>query len=132
MGLYSTTMLAATAAVAAPNPIPSSTLVAIPIDMTTVQMTQITVAQLSFTQNYSLRAWVSTYPGGIPLNPDTPPDFFPVLANMVGLPIVIYTPSHTPPANTLDILVEAGSYVFNILNLTNEANVFGFSKTDLA
>lgn len=132
MALYPITFLDAVTAGMAPNPIPSATLVAIPIDMSTVQMTQLTVAQLSFTQNYSLRAWLSVYPAGIPLPPDAPPDFFPVLGAMVGLPIVIYTATQTPPGNTLDILVDAGSYIFNILNLTNELNVFGFSKTDLA
>lgn len=132
MGLYPITFLDAITAALAPNSIPSATLVAIPIDMTTVQMTQITVAQLSFTQNYSLRAWLSIDPAGIPLKPNTPPDFFPVLGVLVGLPIVIYTAPQTPPVNTIDIVVAAGNYIFNILNLTNELNVFGFSKTDLA
>ena len=127
MSLYPTIVLDAATAALDNNFIPPGTLVVIPIDMTVPQMTQISMAQLSLTQDYSLRTWVSVYPGGRVIDA-----LFPILRT-VGLPFIIYVAGQTPPANaTYTILVTPGNYYLNILNLTNEANVFAFSQTDLS
>ena len=126
MSLYPVTIIDAATAGSGNNLMPSSTLLAIPIDMTTIQMTQISMAQLSLTQDYSLRTWVSRYPDGLAINGP-----FPILRNG-GIPFIIYVASQTPPANTIATLVAPGSYFLNILNLTNEQNVLGFSQIDLA
>jgi hypothetical protein len=125
MGLYPTTILDAVTAASGYNCIYAGTLVAIPIDMAATQMSEITLAQMSHTQDYSLRAWLSEYVGGVAI----PPGFIPVLKT-ASVPIVIYTASQTPPANTIGIPVVSDCYILNILNLTNENNVFAFSKTD--
>ena len=117
MSLYPTTVLDATTAASGNNLIPSGTLLVIPIDMTVTQMTQIGLAQLSLTQDYSLRTWVSVYPDGMPIG-----GIFPIL-RFASLPFTIYIAGQTPPQNTgYGVLVTPGSYYLNILNLTNEAN----------
>ena len=127
MSLYPTTVLDATTAASGNNLIPSGTLLVIPIDMTFTQMTQIGLAQLSLTQDYSLRTWVSVYPDGMPIG-----GIFPIL-RFASLPFTIYIAGQTPPQNTgYGVLVTPGSYYLNILNLTNEANVLRFSQIDLA
>lgn len=127
MSLYPTTVLDATTAASGNNLIPSGTLLVIPIDMTVTQMTQIGLAQLSLTQDYSLRTWVSVYPDGMPIG-----GIFPIL-RFASLPFTIYIAGQTPPQNTgYGVLVTPGSYYLNILNLTNEANVLRFSQIDLA
>ena len=105
---------------------PSGALIVIPIDMLGVQMTQISMAQLALTQDYSLRTWVSLDPDGLAIE-----RYFPILRTG-GVPFVIYIAGFTPPANTSPILVTPGSYFLNILNLTNEQNVLAFNQIDLA
>jgi hypothetical protein len=108
------------------NVVPSGTLVVLPIDMTSVQMTQIKMLQISFTQDFSLRAWLSVYPGGTPL----PPGYFPLLRTS-GVPFVVYCAGQTPSPPDLASLVEPGRYMLNVLNLTNVENEFSFNKMDL-
>ena len=127
MSLYPTTFLDATTAAADNNLMPPGTLTVIPINMTVTQMTQINLAQLSLTQDYSMRMWVSVYPDGIPIG-----GMYPIL-RFAGLPFTIYIAGQTPPQNTgYAINVTPGRYYLNILNLTNEANVLRFSQIDLA
>lgn len=126
MSLFPITLLDPTTAASGFNTLSSGTLVVIPLDMTTVVMTQVTVVQASLTQDYSLRGWISVYPDGIALA-----SVFPILRGN-GLPIVVYAPLHTPPEACIPIAVPAsGIYYLNVLNLTNESNVFAFTKTDL-
>lgn len=126
MSLYPTTIIDPDAALGN-NAIASGTLISIPIDMTNSQMIQIVLSQLSLTQDYSLRTWVSIYPDGKAIAPG----LFPILRNG-GLPFIVYVPGQTPPSNTYAIQVTPGSYYLNILNLTNEANVFSFNLIELA
>lgn len=126
MSLYPTTIIDPDAALGN-NAIASGTLICIPIDMTSSQMVQIVLSQLSLTQDYSLRTWVSVYPDGNAIAPG----LFPILRNG-GLPFIVYVPGQTPPSNTYAIRVTPGSYYLNILNLTNEANVFSFNLIELA
>ncbi len=133
MTLYPITILDAVDAVLEPNPILSGTETIIPIDMTTTLMTELTVFQMSNTQDFSLRAWLSKYQNGIAL----PSIGFATGGNYPirrfgGVPIIIYVAGQSPPANTFPIEVTPGQYYLNILNLTNEQNIFGFTKTDLA
>lgn len=132
MALYPITTLTPATASVEPNLLPSGTLFVIPIDMTTVNMTQLTLNQMSNTQDYSMRAWVSQFPDGIPLPSSVGTGIYPVM-KWDGLPIVVYLSGQTPPENTYSIEVpSSGIYNLNVLNLTNMANYFGFSKTDLA
>jgi hypothetical protein len=126
VSLYPITYLDAATAVLQNTLMPSGALVVIPIDMLTVQMTQINMAQLALTQDYSLRTWVSLDPDGLAIE-----RYFPILRTG-GVPFVIYIAGFTPPTNTYSILVAPGNYFLNILNLTNEQNVLAFSQIDLA
>lgn len=126
MNLYPITILDAATAGSANNLMPSGTMLVIPIDMNDIQMTQISMAQLSLTQDYSLRTWVSLYPASIPID-----GLYPIL-RAASVPFIIYVAGQTPPANTKPILVTPGRYFLNILNLTNEQNVLAFSMVDLA
>lgn len=125
MSLYPIIELDPEIAALDPNMLPAGTLIVLPVDMSSVQMVQIVLVQLSQTQDYSMRTWLSRYPDGIAIAPGV----FPVLRGQ-GLPFVIHTADQTPPENTNAIQVEAGNYILNILNLTNEINVFSFSTTD--
>ena len=98
-----------------------------PVDLTNVNMIQITLAQLSQTQDYSLRAWVSVYEQGVPL----PPGATPVM-RISGFPFIVYTASQIPPAASIAVLVAPGVYVLNVFNLTNEQNILGYSMLTLA
>ncbi len=135
MSLYPIIQIDPSIAVLDPNKIPSGTLIVIPIDMTTVNMTSLTISQVSNTQDFSLRAWVSIYRDGdalpSPALPQPSSGIYPVL-RWVGLPLVLYLPGFTPPDDTVPIALPGpGLYYFNLLNLTNELNYFGFGKTDL-
>lgn len=113
-----------------PNLLLPGNMTCVPIDMTTVRMTQITMQQLSNTQDYSLRAWVSLYREGVALGDDSKKTYT-IMRNIL-LPIIIYTAGQVPPVESFSVLVEPNYYFLNILNLTNEANYFSFVKTDLA
>ena len=127
MSLYKIVNLTPEEAADGPNFIQPGNLITIQIDLTIISMTSIDLSQMSQTQDYSLRAWVSKYPSGI---------FFPpghyAVKKFGWSPIVIYKSPQTPPDDSFSIMVEDGKYYLNILNLTNETNVFGFMKTDLA
>lgn len=126
MSLFPITILDPITAASGFNTLLSGSLVVIPLDMTFAAMTQITIVQASLTQDFSLRGWISVYPDGIALA-----SVFPILRGN-GLPIVIYVPLQTPPNDCIPIAVPAsGIYYLNVLNLTNESNVFAFTKADL-
>jgi len=112
------------------NNLPSGTLALIPLDMRTVMMTEITIAQASLTQDYSLRGWVSAYPDGMSVV--LPPANVFAIMRTGGVPIVVHTASQTPPDDCIAVVIASGQYYLNVLNLTNAANVFAFTKTDLA
>jgi hypothetical protein len=126
MSLYPMTIKDAST-LSEPNLLASGSMIIAPIDMTTIQMTQITLQQMSNTQDFGIRAWVSLYQDGIALGAGNYP-----LLKFGGLPIIIHTSAQTPPDECFPVLVEAGPYFLNILNLTNSSCYFGFSKTDLA
>ena len=132
MSLYPIVILTPSEASIAPNLIMPGNLIVIPLDMTTIQMTSIDLQQVSNTQDYSMRAWLSVYQNGAPLpSSDGVSGIFPIIKFSL-FPIIIYIESQTPPANSFPILVTPGLYNLNILNLTNERNVFNFSQTNLA
>jgi hypothetical protein len=108
------------------NIIAAGTLICCPIDMQTVEMSQITLYQESDTQSFSLRAWISRFQGGIAI----PGNY--AVPKWGGVPILVHTPSQTPPDDVFPVLVEPGLYFLNIFNLTNETNIFRFEKIDLA
>lgn len=128
-GTYPIYTISPESASASANALPSGCVAVIPIDMTVTRMTSILLAQLTLTQDFSLRTWVSIFQNGIPVNPQ--PNTYPVL-KVNGFALVLYVPPETPPSGTIPIPVSSGKYYLNVLNLTNEANLFSFSKTDLA
>jgi hypothetical protein len=131
MSLYPTVVLDPTVAMSGPNLAPSGSLITLPLDMSVVLMKQIIVAQLSLTEDFSLRAWVSIYPNGISLITPAWPDTF-ALSRMTPRPLVLYVRGQIPPDETILVPVVPGQYYLNILNLTNQLNLFGFTMSDLA
>lgn len=133
MSLYPTIFLTVAEASPEPNFMPSGTLVVIPIDMTVNQMVEISVNQMSNTQDYSMRGSLSVYPGGDPI-PSSSFEGIGTFAVMKygAYPLAVYVPGQIPPENTFPIQVSPGVYNLNILNLTNEKNIFGFALTVLA
>jgi hypothetical protein len=127
--LYPSFVLDPVLAAANPNVIPSGTLALIPIDMTVTQMTKIIVTQVSLTQDFGLRGWVSQYPLGISLIVPLPDTFS--LSRMTPAPLLIYVVDQIPLPDMILAPVLAGLYYLNILNLTNLPAVFAFFKTDL-
>ena len=108
-------------------PVTAGNLLMFPVDMSQVNMLQIALAQLSQTQDYSLRAWVSVYPNGMPL----PPGYVSVL-KVGGLPLVLFAFGLIPPTNTLLCPIALRQqYILNVLNLTNEDNVLGVTTANL-
>lgn len=130
MSLYPSITVDPNTAAASPTFVPAGQMILIPLDMTSVMMTQISLAQLSLTQDFALRAWVSPFPEGISVVA-APSNVFPVMRTG-GLPITVYVSPENPPTGTLPIEVIPGFYYLNILNLTNATTAFSFSKTDLA
>lgn len=130
MSLYPTTVLDVITAAENPNPIQPGNLIVIPIDMTSTVMTTIDLQQMSNTQDFSMRAWLSIYPSGAALpSDDNPAGIYPVI-KFSQYNIVVYQNGQTPAESTFPINVLPGMYFLNILNLTNELNYFGFTKTD--
>lgn len=113
-----------------PNSLPSGTLALVVIDMTSVLMTQIYVSQVSLTEDFCMRGWVSEQPAGISIIFPFP-DMFP-LVRMTPRPLVIYVHGQTPPINNILAPVTPGLYYLNILNLTNSPAMFAFSQITLA
>jgi hypothetical protein len=104
-------------------PIASGALWTQPFDLTlSGGMLQILLVQVSYTQDFSLRAWVSQYANGMPY----PPGYIAVLKT-ANLPIVIHTGMITPLPGTWDISVPVTACTLNVFNLTNEANILGYS-----
>jgi hypothetical protein len=107
-------------------PVPPSVRIDWPIDLSDGGMIVVTLVQVSETQDYSLRAWVSQYANGVPLAPGYTPVY-----RGFGWPLTIYTAPQTPPPNTIAIAVTPGVYVLNVLNLTNELNVVAYNAITL-
>lgn len=128
VSLYPTTVLEASVAAEEPNVILAGTLTVIPLDMTVSQMVQLNLWQMSiWTEDFSLRAWISVFENGIPYPPGPTP-----IIRYGGAPIVVYVESQTPPEHSIAVPVPPGVYFLNILNLTNSTNIYGFAETVLA
>lgn len=127
MSLYPITIMTAQALSVNPNLLLPGNMIAVPLDMTVNQMVQIFLQQQSNTQDFSIRAWISQYQDGIALGSGIYP-----LLRFGGFPIVAHITTQTPPEASFPVLVPPGEYFVNILNLTNEPNVFGFAQTVLA
>src|ERR1700742_440466 len=74
--------------------LPPGNCAVIAIDMTIVQMSQIILTQISHTEDFGLRGWVSVYPAGISIIKGMP-DYF-SLPRMNPRPLVLYVPSLFP------------------------------------
>src|SRR3569623_119827 len=99
-------------------PVASGNLIMFPVDSSQFNMLQITLSQLSQTQDYSLRAWVSVYPNGTPLAPG-----YVSVLKVGGLPLVLSVFGLISPINTLLCPIALRQqYMLNVLNLTNDDN----------
>lgn len=106
----------------------SGNLIVFPVDSSGFDMLQITLTQLSQTQDYSLRFWVSVYPNGMPLIPG-----YVSILKAGGLPLVLFASGLIPPTDSLLCPIAIRQqYMVNVLNLTNEPNVLGVTTTRLA
>lgn len=112
-----------------PQPLPAGNLALIPLDLSTVQMMKIVLAQASYTEDYGMHAWISRYPAGQSLLNGI--DVFPVM-RMMPRPVILYVNGPTPPDAAYLAPVEPGAYYLNVLNLTNTMSRFSFSQTNLA
>ena len=130
MTLYPITNLSPLVAAIGGNLLPSGSLITIPIDMTIAQMTQIIVGQISQTEDFGMRGWISLYPDGISLISGLS-SVFPLM-RMSPQPLVIYIQGQIPPVGAIEALVKPGQYYLNILNLTNTQSMFAFALTTLA
>jgi hypothetical protein len=126
----------------------ASSLLVIPLIVTPSGVLRCAMMQLSPTQDYSIRGWLSRLPGGL---------FLPTHASFWHFPrgyeqqIVIHdralaVPDDPPgPGDQLGpygqrlgglgtrypLAVSPGSYCLNILNLVNGGNIFSFSATTM-
>ena len=128
--LYPHYTLDPASASAEPNLLASGTLALIPVDMTVTQMTRIVMTQVSLSQDFGIRCWLSRYPLGESVI--APPPGMMALSRMTPRPLIVYTAEQTPPSNTVLAQVPPGLYYLNVLNLTNCPVIFLFSYTDLA
>jgi hypothetical protein len=106
--------------------LPSGGWIGLSLDLTTLVRAQITLTQLSYTQDFSVRAWISVYPNGIAV----PPGPWPVLRTG-GLPILVYTDAQMPMADIVPVPLAPAQYTLNLRNLTNEDNLVGYSRLNL-
>jgi hypothetical protein len=114
-----------------PNLLPSGSLVLMSIDMTTTQMTRIIITQVSLTQDFGMRYWLSQYPAGVSVIGSSPHEL--AVSRMSPMPLIIYNVGQTPSDDRASLAqVMPGIYYLNVLNLTNCPAVFLFSTTDLA
>jgi hypothetical protein len=102
-------------------PTAQGALTVIPIRIVPNSVTQFSVTQTSTAQDYTLRIWISQQRDGLPIG-DT------WYASRVPDRIhAYYTPDQSPPDGTVPVLLVAGDYFINILNLTLQPNAFKFA-----
>jgi len=112
------------------NAIQSSSALLAPFTLMPGTAMQFSGSQLSPTQDYSIRLWMSVLPGG---------DFIPTIFSYWHLNrtadqlITPYDMSYPAPSGRYVIPVPLlpGDYYLNVLNLVNAENVFSFSSTEL-
>ena len=100
--------------------ISSGTWIGLPLDLISSSQVQITLVQVSYTQDYSLRYWISLYPFGLPLAPPRP------VMKTAQLPIRVCVPGYGAE-DAMRIEVEPGCYILNVYNLTNQSNLLEFT-----
>ena len=127
--LYPTTMITIAAAEGM-SAIDAGSLVGITLTVRPRFGIMMAMAQLSPTQDFSIRAWVSDKAGG---------NFLPTNASYWELNrspdqlVLVYDRAGVPPVsgNIRLIPVAPGFYVANVLNLINLENVFSFSSNEV-
>jgi len=100
--------------------ISSGTWIGLPLDLSSSPQVQITLVQASYTQDYSLRYWISLYPFGVPLAPPRS-----VMKTAV-LPVRVCVPGYGVE-DSMRIEVAPGVYILNVYNLTNQSNLLEFT-----
>jgi hypothetical protein len=106
------------------NPLLASCMAVIPL--TLVNSIAITVRQASLTEDFSLRAWFSIIPCGLPVASAQ----FPVQTYLPA-PFWLYLRGTVPPAAMYTVPATAGAYYFNIQNLINQTVNFVYNEVDL-
>lgn len=101
----------------------SGCLTVIPFNFT--DKMEIVVTQTGFTQDYSLRVWVSDQRNGLPIGRDW------IANKMPDQKRVLYSAAMLPPTG-VGILLEDGNYYINILNQTAASTTFSLMATTLS
>lgn len=132
--LYPITILQPADAENIPNIIMQGCLTAIPFTLHTGGGIIMSALQAALTEDFSIKAWFSSIPGGPPINYDPP-----VLSvfSLLRTPfeIVVYDPTVAPPAPLSNTSFQSfyplppGEIFLNLLNLINKPNVFTFGMT---
>jgi hypothetical protein len=126
MALYPYSTVQPAEAALAAIAIPSGCMVVIPVDMTVRQVMQIILRQVSQTEDFCLRAWISLRPGG------------PSIGTFITMPVAVFTPAPLIiyvgemdlPMNCYPVQVVPGTYTLNIQNLINQATAVAYSSID--
>ena len=112
------------------NLLNSSSLLLVPIIISSGIGITLSMEQVAPTQDYSMRSWISLLGDG---------NFYPTNTSFWYLPriisqlVLVYDFNFpVPVGNYLTIPVPPGNYLLNILNLVNAQNYFGFTSTILA
>ena len=103
------------------SPAFAGSLTVIPFSFT--QTIEIVVTQTGYTQDYSLRVWISKYRDGIPIGQ------YWVANKIADQRRVLYGEGMTPPDG--GIALEVGDYYINILNVTLATTTFSFVATSI-
>lgn len=96
-------------------------LTVIPISIAPNSITPCNVTQTSTAQDYTLRVWISQQRDGLPIG-----DVW-YASRVADRARALHTPDRTPPNNMVPIVLVAGEYYINILNLTLQPNAFTFA-----
>lgn len=126
MALYPYTTIQPVEAALAATVIPSGCMVVIPLDMTLLQIMQITLRQVSQTEDFCLRAWVSLRPGGLSIG-----SFITMpISVFTPAPLLVYVGERDLPLDCYAVQVVPGKFCLNIQNLINQAAAVTYSSVD--
>lgn len=109
--------------------VPSGNVANIQLNLPAGAYILIKLAQIGYAQDYSLRAWISVYSDGVPIEPEYNREF---ALNRQIESFVLYDRLATNlvlPSDLRNVPALPGSYILNILNIVNSINAFSFSQS---
>lgn len=131
MALYPIDHLTRTETEAGMVAVPNGALVAIAVTIAPGAAIDINIVQTAPTQDFSLRCFVSDRPAGEAPASAPPHLAFWHAARIPARRIVLAASDRPAPDPETTILVPAGDYFVNVLNLANAPNAFAAALTDL-